>query len=71
MKFKPTHRITFTPEEGEPTTCDVMLEDGAAYTEEEWYAYDMSDWELVDGEWLFRGDPTPGTRPGTVTVQKL
>lgn len=56
--FRATHRITL--DSGE--TQEVMLDDGRAYTREEWDAADASDYERTeDGSWLFQGQPFNGT----------
>ena len=38
----------------------VMLVESVAYTEREWEGYDTADYEVVDGYWLFQGQPFQG-----------
>ncbi len=58
MKFTPTHRIHL--DSGE--TIHVMECDGAAYTEAEFEASDLADYEVdADGAWTFLGAPFAGT----------
>lgn len=73
MKFRATHKITFTPVSGDVQVFDVQLEadeagDGPAYTQEEWDSSSKADWERVDGSWFFQGQTTPGGQPGYVRV---
>ena len=71
-RFEPTHRITFQPHKGEPEVDDVQLMDeGAAYTRQEWVASATADWACRDGQWLWQGEETPGRRPGRVEVEPL
>lgn len=69
--FTPTHRITYTPTTGTPQVWDVMaVDDGPAYTREEWETTAPADWECdTDGRFLFRGEAAPGN--GTVVVERL
>lgn len=69
--FKPTHEITVTC--GTDTTKTlVRLEDGVAYTREEWDQSANADWTVNDaGEWLCNGQATPGGAAGTVEVRPL
>lgn len=54
--FNPTHKITRGGE-----TILVMLEDGAAYTREEWDCETQADYERNEaGEWLFQGQAFSG-----------
>jgi hypothetical protein len=56
--FKRTHEIVLFIE-GTSTIMHriaVMLEDGAAYTKEEWEHDSSADWECdCKGEWTFQG----------------
>jgi len=55
--FFPTHRITTATE-----TVDVMLVDGAAYTQAEWDSSSAADYERSeDGKWTFQGEAFDGT----------
>ncbi len=54
-QWKATHRIT-TPYE----QIEVMLVGGVAYTREEWESESSADYEVVNGEWLFQGEPFTG-----------
>jgi len=67
-KFHPTHEIVFTPAKGTPTTYLVHLDDGSAYTRDEWESETAADWEVRDGVWLHQGHATPGGANGTVSI---
>jgi hypothetical protein len=70
--FIPTHEISFTAANGSKMITVVHLDDGRAYTREEWDAAESSDWTVSDGgEWLCQGHATPGGAVGTVTVRRL
>jgi hypothetical protein len=56
MLFEPTHRIT--PKRG--PAFDVMLRDGIGYQKHEWEHYVSADYEVVDGKWVFQGEPFAG-----------
>lgn len=56
-RFRPTHRLTL-PKRG---SLLVMLVDGVAYTRQEWKTATSADYECVDGQWLFQGQPFAGT----------
>ena len=85
MSFKPTHKITFTPQGGQPEVTEVMLTPidgslkhhsdshlaGPAYTEQEWDQCGEPDWSLDNGEWTCQGKATPGGMNGTVEVVRL
>lgn len=56
-RWIPTHEITH---DNEPTR--VMLDDGAAYTYEEFHSGTAADYEAnANGEWTFQGQPFTGT----------
>ncbi len=75
----PTHRITFTPQGGEPEITFVMLTDGAAYDRDEWRAEVGAAWGvgfIEDGgpngsEWRCEGQVTPGGQNGEVEIETL
>lgn len=76
QKFKPTHKIVFTNLQGKSTYYNVMLVEespgnGPAFTSIEWRLGENSDWELVDGKWLFQGKATPGQVNGTLTIERI
>lgn len=52
-EFNPTHQIVGFM--GRSDSIKVMLDDGRAYTKEEWESDDHADFGVVDGEWLFLG----------------
>lgn len=57
-RFAPTHRII----RKSGAVVAVMLCGGPAYSQQEWNAADAADYEcLVDGRWLFQGQPFSGT----------
>ncbi len=71
--FAPTHKITHAPhagEAGQTTVYVVMLDDGIAYTREEWDACAKADWthDAEEG-WRWRGEAMPS--PGTITVERM
>lgn len=53
MRFKPTHQVIFK----NGVRVNVMLVEGCAYSWPEWKAEDTADIQVVDGEWLFQGQP--------------
>jgi hypothetical protein len=53
--FKPTHII-----HNEGSSTPVLVDEGRAYTRDEWDAYEAADWELVDGQLLFQGSAIHG-----------
>lgn len=72
MDFQPTHKITFTPAQGEPSTWLVMLTDeGPAYTAEEWDDDANASWYVDDGHWYCEGQVTPGGENGEIEVERL
>jgi len=67
-KWKATHLIQFS----DGHHVSVMLDetvgneefiegDGVAYTRAEWDSCTAADYEVVNGEWLFQGQPFAGT----------
>lgn len=56
--FNPSHRITLPSGEVE----EVMLIDGAGYTQAEWDSETQADYErTAAGEWTFCGQPFAGS----------
>jgi hypothetical protein len=76
--WNPTHFLTFTPAKGEPETWVLMLAatldaDGVrhAWTKDEWMHGSPGAWSCTSmRSWTHDGQPTPGGRPGTVTVKE-
>ncbi len=58
--FKPTHRVYFRTDEGFADPIEVMLIDDIAYDQDEWATESPADFERVDGEWRFQGQPFTG-----------
>lgn len=57
-KFQPSHRITLRGGE----VSEVLLVDGAAYTQDEWESETAADYERhQNGDWTFQGKPFAGT----------
>ena len=55
--WQPTHKVT--PSRGQP--YEVMLDEGAGYTREEWNLFVNADLEYsAKGEWTFLGEPFVG-----------
>jgi hypothetical protein len=70
--WNPTHRITFAPRSGKPTTWEVMRSDGCLYTRDEWEHESAADWEIDDADRVtFQGQATPHGASGTVTIAEV
>lgn len=76
----PTHKITFTPQGGEPEVTFVMLcEEDAAYDRDEWRAEEGAAWGISEhgpnvgygNGWYCEGQVTPGGQNGEVEVEAL
>ena len=70
-EFRPTHEIVFTPAKGTPVTYLVHLDDGSAYTRDEWESETAASWECREGVWLHQGHPSPGGAVGAVSIRAL
>ena len=57
IEFTATHTICITHHDGSVETEQVEVFEGLAYTSAEWEGCLPSDWEIVDGKWLFQGRP--------------
>lgn len=70
-RFVPTHEITLTDtRDGTRSAFPVHLEDGVAYTREEWTSSTSADWEYSADGWTFQGRTTPAAH-FSVSVRKL
>jgi hypothetical protein len=73
--WTPTHRITFTPEQGRPESWLVMLKGKPAggkiaATKAEWSAAVETAWQCsAEGAWTYRGQRTPDGRKGAVKIE--
>jgi hypothetical protein len=56
--WQPTHRVIFA--DGHEVMV-MLTDEDVAYTRNEWYSDSLADIEVVDGGWLFQGQPFPGT----------
>jgi hypothetical protein len=59
--WKATHEIRYGGHGERIRRIRVMLLDGAAYTFHEWLTTTAADFAVVDGGWLFMGQPFNGT----------
>lgn len=73
-RFVATHRVTLK-KGSEKRIYDVMLQEGVAYTKDEWDDDESASWEVVDGKWCFRGEVSPWGNSGwgssTVTARRI
>lgn len=61
QKFEPTHRITYRDGKGE-LVYEVMLVDGAGYTQSEWDSESAADFEMdEEGDWTLAGHAFNGS----------
>uniref|UniRef100_A0A6M3M069 Uncharacterized protein n=1 Tax=viral metagenome TaxID=1070528 RepID=A0A6M3M069_9ZZZZ len=59
--WRPTHRLRVpVPGCQRPVTEEVMLDDGVAYTLDEWAFGERPDYAVEDGRWTFQGQPFCG-----------
>lgn len=72
-KWTATHEVRFRPVRGKMERHRVMLmDDGAAFTKDEWEGEYGPSLGLSGGEWFFaNGNVTPEGRSGTVDIVRL
>jgi hypothetical protein len=74
--WAPTHRITFTPDQGRAESWLVMIRGGiggrVGATKAEWSAAVDPAWQCgADNVWTYRGQRTPDSRRGVVKVEEF
>lgn len=72
--FTPTHSILFNPDHPTKNRREFFMfipdecGNGPLFSSDEWENAETADWEIVNGEFLFQGQSSPGSHEVEVLV---